>query len=53
MEETGWRREQQRAWLWTVVTPELTVFQIDRRQGGAVVDALLGADFGGVVGSDR
>jgi transposase len=51
--ETGWRQEQQRAWLWTVVTAELTVFWIERRRSGAVVDALLGADFAGVVGSDR
>lgn len=53
MDETGWRQEQRRAWLWTVVTATLTVFWIDRRRGGAVVDALLGADFAGVVGSDR
>jgi transposase len=36
-----------------VVTAELTVFRIDRGRGGAVVDALLGAGFAGVVGSDR
>src|SRR4051794_12293516 len=53
MDETGWRQEQRRAWLWTVVTAELTVFRIDHSRGGAVVDALLGADFAGVVGSDR
>src|SRR5205823_10462550 len=53
MDETGWRQEQRRAWLWTVVTAELTVFWIDRRRSGAVVDALLGSDFAGVVGSDR
>jgi transposase len=53
MDETGWRQEQQRAWLWTAVTDELTAFRIDRSRGGAVVDALLGADFTGVVGSDR
>jgi transposase len=53
IDETGWRQEQRRAWLWTVVTAELTVFQIDRSRGGVVVDALLGADFAGVVGSDR
>lgn len=53
MDETGWRQEQQRAWLWTVVTAALTVFRIDRRRGGAVVEALLGADYAGVVGSDR
>ena len=33
MDETGWRQEQQRAWLWTVVTAELTVFLIDRSRG--------------------
>jgi transposase len=52
MDETGWRQERKRAWLWTLVTTELTVFRIDRSRGGAVVEALLGADFAGVVGSD-
>src|SRR3954464_2402769 len=42
MDEAGWRQEQRRAWLWTMVTAELTVFHIDRNRGGAVVDALLG-----------
>jgi transposase len=53
MDETGWRQERQRAWLWTAVTAELTVFRIDRSRGGAVVEGLLGAAFAGVVGSDR
>src|SRR5205823_12137267 len=49
----GWREEQEQAWLWTAVAPSLTVFVIDPSRGGAVVDKLLGADFAGVVGSDR
>ena len=53
VDETGWRQAKQRAWLWTAVTAELTVFLIDRHRGGAVVDALLGSAFAGVVGSDR
>ena len=53
MDETGWREEQRRAWLWTAVTAELTVFLIDRSHGGAVVEGLLGSEFAGVVGSDR
>jgi transposase len=53
VDETGWRQTKQRAWLWTVVTAELTVFRIDRRRGGAIVEALLGGEFAGVVGSDR
>jgi transposase len=53
MDETGWRQEQQRAWLWTAVTAELTVFCISRSRGGAAIEALLGPGFAGVVGSDR
>src|SRR5438477_3705811 len=53
MDETGWRQDKRRAWLWTVVTAELAVFWIDRSRGGAVVETLLGAGFAGVVGSDR
>jgi transposase len=53
LDETGWREDKQRAWLWTAVTAEVTVFRIDRSRSGAVVDALLGPDFRGVVGSDR
>src|SRR5688572_26820529 len=45
MDETGWRQEQRRAWLWTVVTAERTVFWIDRSRGGAAIEALLGAKF--------
>jgi transposase len=53
MDETGWRQAKQRAWLWTVATATLTVFRIDRTRSGAAVEALLGPDFRGVVGSDR
>jgi transposase len=52
-DETGWRQEKQRAWLWTAVTAELTVFRIDRTRSRAAVEALLGPGFMGVVGSDR
>jgi transposase len=53
IDETGWRQERARAWLWTLVTSELTVFRIDRRRSGAALGALLGPAFTGVVGSDR
>src|SRR5438270_5028873 len=42
MDETGWRQEQRRAWLWTAVTAELTVFLISQSRGGAAIEALLG-----------
>lgn len=53
MDETGWRENQRRAWLWTVVTATLTVFLIDPTRSGAVVDTLLGEKYAGIVGSDR
>jgi transposase len=53
IDETGWREDKQRAWLWTAVTAALTVFRIDRTRSGAVVEVLLGPDFPLVVGSDR
>jgi transposase len=53
MDETGWRQERKRAWLWTVVAAGLTVFHIDSSRGGTAVETVLGAEFGGVVGSDR
>jgi len=53
IDETGWRQDKQRAWLWTAVTATLTVFRIDRTRSGAAVEALLGPEFMGVVGSDR
>jgi transposase len=53
LDETGWRQGRQRAWVWTVVTATLTVFHIDASRGGKVAQALLGALWAGVVGSDR
>ena len=53
VDETGWRQEQERAWLWTVMAAGLTVFRINRSRGGAAVEGLLGSAFAGVAGSDR
>jgi transposase len=53
LDETGWRQGRKRAWLWTVVTATLTVFHIDPSRGGTVAQALLGAAWAGIVGSDR
>jgi hypothetical protein len=42
VDETGWRQEQRRAWLWTAVTPSLTAFLIDRSRGGTALEAFAG-----------
>jgi len=53
LDETGWWQGHRRAWLWTVVTETLTLFRLDPSRGKAVVRALLGPDWAGIVGSDR
>jgi transposase len=54
-DETRWPRPQagQTQWLWVVVTGLVTVFTIATSRGSQVIKALLGADYTGVVGSDR
>jgi len=53
LDETGWWQGKTRSWLWTVVTETLTLFRLDPSRGKAVVQALLGTDWVGIVGSDR
>ena len=52
-DETGWRQENGKAWLWTAVTAWVTVFAIRWSRGSQVVKELLGDPLGKVVGSDR
>jgi transposase len=53
LDETGWWQGSRRAWLWTMVTDRMTVFRLDPSRGKAVVQALLGPAWVGIVGSDR
>ena len=53
MDETGWREDNSRAWLWTAVIEGMSLFHINPRRSGDVVENLLGEDFSGVVGTDR
>ena len=53
IDETGWREDKQKAWLWVVLTPLVTVFHIIRSRAAAVAQRLLGSRAGQVVHSDR
>ncbi len=53
IDETGWRQQRRRAWLWTAVTTWVSVFVIRFSRGSKVVGDLLGDDIEGVIGSDR
>jgi transposase len=54
IDQTSWREASQpkKAWLWTVVTPLVSVFEIALSRSGAVARDLL-EHFQGIVGSDR
>lgn len=53
LDETGWREDRKRAWLWVAVSAAATVFQVDRSRGGKVARQILGEDFGGRIITDR
>jgi len=53
LDETSWQEENRRSWLWTAVTPEVSLFLVEASRSGAVVEKLLGKEFSGVAGSDR
>jgi transposase len=53
VDETGWREDRRRAWLWTAVTAEATAFRIARSRGADALHALVGDPVGPVVVCDR
>jgi transposase len=55
IDETSWRQRdtQRRSWLWTVVTPQVTLFRIAPSRSSQVARELLGDDYAGVAGTDR
>jgi len=53
VDETGWRQENKRAWLWLAATPLVAIFLVMKTRGAQGVHSLLGDTFNGIVGSDR
>jgi transposase len=53
VDETGWKEAGKRRWLWVVVTQAATLFQVASGRGAAVLRALLGEHYRGMVGADR
>lgn len=53
IDETGWREDGRRAWLWTAVGRFATRFVVRRSRSRAVMRELLGDDFAGIVIADR
>lgn len=53
VDETGWRQEKRRAWLWVAVTSLVTVFHIAWSRGRSSLHELLGTDYRQALSSDR
>jgi transposase len=55
IDETSWRQvgASRRGWLWTVVTPQVTLFCIAPSRSSQIARELLGETYGGVAGTDR
>lgn len=51
-DETGYRQQRKKAWLWVAVTPLVTVFLVHLKRGRQAARELLGT-FAGTLGSDR
>ena len=51
-DETGWRVNALRSWLWALTTPETTVYAICDGRGFEHAAAVLGPDFSGVLVRD-
>lgn len=53
VDETSWKEQGKRCWLWTATTAVATAFRIAPGRGQVWLKSLLGDDFDGIVGSDR
>jgi transposase len=53
IDETSWRQNRAKVWLWATVTRFHTVFTIAKNRSGEIAKALLGSQDNQVVGSDR
>jgi transposase len=52
-DETGHRTNGEKRWLWTFVARTFVVYRIAASRGSDVLQAVLGATFAGILGSDR
>jgi transposase len=51
-DETGWRVGGRNGQLWTVTSPDKTLYHIDKSRGSKVIQGLLGKAFDGTLVSD-
>jgi transposase len=52
VDETGWRLDGKKGWVWALVNERLAYYHVDRRRSRKVLKHLLGPDFDGTLISD-
>lgn len=52
IDETGWKSQGDRRYLWTFVSPRTVLFQLDPSRGSKVLKKVLGETYPGIIGSD-
>ena len=52
VDETGWRLDGQRSWVWAFVNQRLAYYQVERSRGRKVIKETLGEEFNGTLISD-
>lgn len=52
VDETGWKYQGKRRYLWTFVAPEAVLFHVSPSRGAKVLREVLGETFSGVITSD-
>jgi transposase len=53
IDETPWREQRQRRWLWARVTAQISVVTVAKGRGAAVLQALVGEWYSSILTSDR
>lgn len=52
VDETGWRLDGKRSWVWAFVNEKLAYYQVERSRGKKVIKEVLGEEFDGTLISD-
>lgn len=52
VDETGWRLDGKKSWVWALVNKRLAYYHVDRHRSRKVLKTLLGPDFDGTIISD-
>ncbi len=52
IDETGWKKQAERRWLWVVVTPLIAYYHVAASRGAKVLKEILGKEYKGILCSD-